>query len=76
MLWVAIGAPTPYWCWINPQYPGERPVANTSGCGLHYLLRQYYMSHCISGRRASFIGGTLIRGLNTHNGGQHWESFS
>ena len=32
-------------------------MANTSGCGLHYLLRQYYTSHCISGRGASFIGG-------------------
>ncbi|KAF8502188.1 hypothetical protein F5888DRAFT_1176383 [Russula emetica] len=32
ILWVAIGAgihknyetPTPYWCWISPQFPGER----------------------------------------------------
>ncbi|KAN0105262.1 hypothetical protein V8E52_011201 [Russula decolorans] len=32
MLWVAIGAgihknyvtPTPYWCWISPQFPGDR----------------------------------------------------
>ena len=31
-LWIAIGAgihknyetPTPYWCWISPQYPGAR----------------------------------------------------
>ena len=58
-------------------------MANTSGCGSHYLLRQYYMFHCISGRRVSgrstkstsFIGGTLIKGLDTHRGGQHWECF-
>jgi hypothetical protein len=58
-------------------------VANTSGCGSHYLLRQHYTFHCISGRRVSgrsmkstsFIGGALIRGLDTHRGGQHWECF-
>jgi hypothetical protein len=58
-------------------------VANTSGCGSHYLLRQSYMFRCISGRRVSgrlmkgtrFIGRTLIRGLNTLRGGQHWECF-
>jgi hypothetical protein len=58
-------------------------VANTSGCGSHYLLRQYYTFHCISGRRVSgrlmastsFIGRTLIRGLDTQRGGQHWECF-
>jgi hypothetical protein len=58
-------------------------VANTSGCGSHYLLRQYYTFRCISGRRVSgrsmkstsFIGRTLIRGLDTQRGGQHWECF-
>ena len=58
-------------------------MANTSGCGSHYLPRQHYTFHCISGRRdtgrsmksTSFIGGALIRGLDTHRGGQHWECF-
>ena len=58
-------------------------VANTFGCGSHYLPRQHYTFHCISGRRVSgrlmkstsFIGGALIRGLDTHRGGQHWECF-
>jgi hypothetical protein len=58
-------------------------AANTSGCGSHYLLRQYYIFHCISGQRVSgrstnttsFIGGTLIRGLDTQRGGKNWECF-
>ena len=57
--------------------------ANTSGCGSHYLLRQFYTFHCTSGRRVSgrltkrtsFVCGTLIGGLNTHRGGWHWECF-
>jgi len=36
-LWVAIGAgihknyetPTPYWCWISPQFPGDRMAGET-----------------------------------------------
>jgi hypothetical protein len=58
-------------------------LANTSGCGSHYLPQQSYTFHCITGRKVSgrsmkstsFIGGTLIRGLNTHRGGHHWECF-
>ena len=58
-------------------------VANTSGCGMHYLLRRYCTFRCISGRRVSgrstkrtsFIGGALIRGLDTHRDGQRWECF-
>jgi hypothetical protein len=57
-------------------------VANTSGCGSRYLLRQYFTSHYISGQRVSgrsmkstsFIGGTL-RGSDMHRGGRHWECF-
>ena len=56
---------------------------NTSGCGSHYSLRHCCTFRCISGRRVSgrlmnspiFIGGMLIRGLNTHRGGQRWECF-
>ena len=63
--------------------PKNALLANTSGCGSHYLLQQYSTFHCISGRRVpgrsmkstSFIGGTLIRGLNTHRDEQHWECF-
>jgi hypothetical protein len=58
-------------------------LVNTYGCGSHYLPPQYYTFRSITGRRVSgrsmtstgFIGGTLIRGLNTHRGGQHWECF-
>ena len=58
-------------------------MANTPGCGLHYLPRQYSTFPCISGRRVtgrsmkstSLTGGTPIRGLNTHRGEQHWECF-
>ena len=54
-------------------------VANTFRCRSHYLLRQYSTFRCISGRRVSsrlmrstsFFGRTLMRGLNTHRGGQH-----
>jgi hypothetical protein len=60
-------------------------VVNTSGCGSHYLLRQYYIYHYISGRKVvcllmkrggtSFTCRTPIRGLNTHSGELHWECF-
>ena len=58
-------------------------VGKASGCGSDYLVRQYYTFRCIFGRKVSgrsmkgtsFIGGTLIRGLDTRRGGQHWEFF-
>ena len=60
-------------------------MVNTSGCGSHYVLRQYYMSHYISGQKVACllmkIVGTKsvcqipIRGLNTLNGELHWECF-
>jgi hypothetical protein len=60
-------------------------LVNTSGCGSHYLLRQYYTSHYISGRKVACLlmkrGGTgftsltPIRGLDTHSGELHWEFF-
>ncbi len=58
-------------------------LGNTSGCGLHYLLRQFYTSRCISGRKVSgrstkrtgFIGGIPIRGSDTKRGELHWGCF-
>ncbi|KAI0265242.1 hypothetical protein BGY98DRAFT_561806 [Russula aff. rugulosa BPL654] len=61
-LCVAIGAgihmdyivPT-YWCWINPEYGACALVVYSSGCGSHYLLRQYYTSHYISGLKVACL---------------------
>ena len=58
-------------------------VAKPSGCGSHYSLRRYSTFHFISGQRVSgrstkstgFVGGILIKGLDTKRGGQHLECF-
>ena len=65
--------------------PAYALVANTSGCGSHYLLRQYYTSRYISGRKVACLSmksaGTgfayraPIRGLNILSGELHWECF-
>jgi hypothetical protein len=60
-------------------------VVNTSGCGSRYLLRRYYISHYLSGRKVacllmkragtSFTCRSPIRRLITHSGELHWECF-
>ncbi|KAI0276631.1 hypothetical protein BGY98DRAFT_1097988 [Russula aff. rugulosa BPL654] len=75
-LWVAIGAgihkdyatPTPYWCWISPQFPGERLggeyvwmwIALLASATLYIPL--YYWAE----------GFWSV----DEKGGQHWECFS
>jgi hypothetical protein len=72
-------------------FPGSVPSSRacalvvTSACGAHYLFRQCYISHYISGRRAacllmkrggtSFACRTPFRLLDTHSGELHWECF-
>jgi hypothetical protein len=65
--------------------PAYALVVNTSGCGSHYLLRQYCTSRYIFGRKVaclsmksagtSFAYRAPIRGLNILSGELHWECF-